>query len=141
VTFLLDTNVLSEAKRPRPDPRVIAFLETTDEDLLFLSVITLGEVRRGVDRLPLGRRRSALNEWLENDLVDRFDGRILGIEREAADAWGRLMAQAERNGTTPAVLDVWIAAIVEVHGMTLVTRNVADFAPLLGHVFNPWAPA
>jgi predicted nucleic acid-binding protein len=82
-----------------------------------------------------------LNEWLENDLIDRFDGRILGIDREAADAWGRLMAQAERNGTTPAVLDVWIAAIAEVHGMTLVTRNVADFVPLLGHVFNPWASA
>jgi predicted nucleic acid-binding protein len=89
----------------------------------------------------MGRRRSALNEWLENDLMDRFDDRILGIEREAADAWGRLMAQAERNGTTPAVLDVWIPAIAEVHGMTLVTRNVADFASPPRHVFNPWAPA
>jgi toxin FitB len=139
--YLLDTNVLSETRRPRPDPAVIAFLETTDEDSLFLSVITLAELRRGVDRLPSGRRRSALNEWLQNDLIVRFDGRILGIERETADAWGRLMARAERNGRTPAVLDVWIAAIAVVHGMTVVTRDVADFTPLSDQVFNPWSDA
>jgi predicted nucleic acid-binding protein len=139
--YLLDTNVLSETRRPRPDSAVIAFLETTDEDSLFLSVITLAELRRGVDRLPSGRRRSALNEWLENDLIARFDGRILGIERETADAWGRLMARAERNGRTPAVLDVWIAAIAVVHGMTVVTRDVADFTPLSDQVFNPWSDA
>jgi toxin FitB len=128
-------------RRPRPDAAVIAFLETTDEDSLFLSVITLAEVRRGVDRLPTGRRRSALSDWLENGLIERFDGRILGIEREAADAWGRLMALAERNGRMPSVLDVWIAAIAQVHGMTLVTRNVADFVLLTDQILNPWSDA
>ena len=118
-----------------------AFLTATKEDCLFLSVITMAELRRGVDRLPAGRRRIALNHWLDNDLVQRFDGRILGIDTEVAWAWGRIMAQAERKGRTPGVMDVWIAAIAEVRGLTVVTRNAADFEPLVGRIFNPWHPA
>jgi predicted nucleic acid-binding protein len=141
VSYLLDTNVVSEWTRPRPDPAVVAFLAATNEDLVFLSVITLGELRRGVDRLPAGRRRAALDEWLENDLIQRFEGRILGIDRDVALAWGRIMARSERRGRTPGVMDVWIAAIAEVRDLTVVTRNVPDFAPLLGRIFNPWNPA
>src|SRR5476651_1510603 len=80
VSYLLDTNVVSEWTRPRPDPAVVAFLESTDEDTMYLSVITLAELRRGVDRLHTGRRRAALDAWLDNDLVQRFDGRILGVD-------------------------------------------------------------
>jgi predicted nucleic acid-binding protein len=141
VSFLLDTNVVSEWTRPRPDPAVIAFLASTSEDLLFLSVITLGELRRGVDRLPAGRRRAALDDWLNNDLVLRFGPRILGIDHDVASAWGRIMAQAERRGRTHGVMDVWIAAIAEVHGLTLVTRNVTDFELVLSRIFNPRDPA
>jgi predicted nucleic acid-binding protein len=141
VSYLLDTNVVSEWTRPRPDPAVVAFLASTDEDALFLSVITLAELRRGVDRLPTGRRRVALNEWLDNDLIQRFEGRILGVDHEVASAWGRLMAQAERRGRAPGVMDAWIAAIAEVGGLTVVTRNAADFEPLLGRIFNPWSAA
>jgi toxin FitB len=118
-----------------------AFLASTDEDALFLSVVTLAELRRGVDRLPNGRRRAALNEWLETDLIQRFDNRVLGIDRDVANAWGRIIAQAERRGKAPGVRDAWIAAIAEVQGLTVVTRNVADFRPLLGRIFNPWDPS
>jgi hypothetical protein len=138
VSYLLDTNVVSEWTKPRPHPAVVAFLASTDEDLLFLSVVTLAELRRGVDRLALGRRRAALSDWLEHDLIQRFDLRILGIDRAVASAWGRIMSRAERHGTTPGVMDVWIAAVAEVHGLMVVTRDTADFAPLLDNVFNPW---
>jgi toxin FitB len=138
VSYLLDTNVVSEWTKPRADPAVVAFLTATNEDLLFLSVITLAELRRGVDRLPAGRRRVALSEWLEHDLIQRFDRRILGVDRDVAAAWGRIMARSERRGKTPGVMDVWIAAIAQAHDLTVVTRDVADFAPLLDNVYNPW---
>lgn len=140
MSYLLDTNVVSEWTRPRPNPAVVAFLASTDEDLMFLSAITLGELRGGVDRLPAGRRRIALDEWLKHDLIQRFDRRILDVDQEVALAWGRIMAQAERQGKTPTIMDVWIAATAEVRGLTVVTRNVTDFAPLVGRIFNPWSP-
>jgi hypothetical protein len=89
----------------------------------------------------VGRRRAALDQWLANDLIQRFEHRILGVDENVAAAWGRIMARAERRAATPGVMDVWIAAIADVGGLTLVTRNVADFAPLLERVFNPWHPA
>ena len=141
MSYLLDTNVVSEWTKPRPEPAVVRFLASTEEDLLFLSVITLGELRRGVDRLPTGRRRAMLNEWLDNDLIHRFGGRILGIDRDVAAVWGRVMALAERRGRTAGVMDAWIAATAAVHDLTVVTRNTADFARLPGRIFNPWAAA
>ena len=141
MNYLLDTNVVSEWTRPRPNQGVIAFLASMDEDSAFLSVITLAELRRGVDRLPAGRRRDGLDEWLRRDLIERFEGRILGIDREVAATWGRIMAKAERGGVAPGVMDVWIAAIAEVHGLMLVTRNTADFRLVLEHVLNPWDAA
>jgi predicted nucleic acid-binding protein len=141
VNYLLDTNVVSEWSKPRPNNGVVGFLASTGEESLFLSVITLAELRRGVERLTNGRRRNALEEWLENDLIQRFDDRILGIDRDVANTWGRIIAQAERRGRAPGVMDAWIAAIAEVRGLTVVTRNVADFRPLLGRIFNPWDPS
>jgi predicted nucleic acid-binding protein len=138
MTYLLDTNVVSEWAKPRPNKAVVEFLASAEEDALFLSVITVAELRRGVDLLPNGRRRAALDEWLKNDLIERFDDRILGIDRDVANAWGSIIAQAERRGRIPGVMDAWIAATAEVQGLIVVTRNVADFKPLLGRIFNPW---
>ena len=138
MNYLLDTNVVSEWTRPRPNPNVAAFLAEADEDSLFLSVVTLAELRRGVTRLPDGRRRIVLGTWLETDLLQRFDSRILGIDADVADAWGRIMAAAERSGRTPGAMDVWIAAIAEVTGLTLATRDIRDFTPLGVRVFCPW---
>jgi hypothetical protein len=141
VSHLLDTNVLLEWTRPRPDPAVIRFLTETSEDLLYLSVVSIAEIRRGIERLPSGKRRQDLDAWLDGALLPRFDGRILGIGPRVADCWGRMMAHAERNGRTPAVQDTWIAAIAAVNEMAVVTRNTADFAPFQIGLVNPWTPA
>jgi predicted nucleic acid-binding protein len=139
VSFLLDTNVVSEWTKPRPDAGVAAFLATEDEETLFLSVVTLGELRRGVDRLAPGRRRTSLDDWLSVDLPARFADRLLGVDAATADAWGRLIARCERVGRPMGAMDGWIAAIAEVHGLTLVTRNVADFEGVVERVLCPWA--
>jgi predicted nucleic acid-binding protein len=138
VSFLLDTNVVSEWTRPRPDVGVVEFLATEDEDALFLSIVTLVELRRGVDRLAAGRRRSRLNDCLRNDLPARFTGRLMGIDVPIADAWSRLIARRERAGRPMGAMDGWIAATAEVHGLTLVTRDVADFAGTVGEIVCPW---
>lgn len=139
MSFLLDTNVVSEWTKPRPDAGVVGFLAGEDEDALFLSVVTLGELRRGVDRLAPGRRRSRLDEWLRDDLPARFAGRVLGIDAATADAWGRLIARREREGRPMGVMDGWIAATAEVHGFALVTRDVGDFAGAVERVVCPWS--
>ena len=141
MNYLLDTNVVSEWTKPQPNPGVVEFLANSDEDSLFLSVITLAELRRGVDRLPAGRRRQRLDAWLSNDLPSRFAGRLLGIEPPVADAWGRLIARREREGRQLGAMDGWIAAIAEMHALTLVTRNVADFAGTLQDIVDPWTAA
>ena len=141
MSFLIDTNVISELARPIPDPRVISFLHETDEDRLFVSVITLGELRRGVALKADGRAKSALDRWLRNDLYERFAGRILDINTEIAEMWGDLMAKAKRQGKVLPAMDSFLAATALVHGKTLVTRNVKDFAPFDVPIFNPWTPA
>jgi predicted nucleic acid-binding protein len=139
VSFLLDTNVVSEWTKRKPNTGVVALLATEDEDALFLSVVTLAELRRGVDRLVLGRRRSRLDDWLRSDLPARFAGRLLGIDAATADAWGRLIARRERDGRPMGVMHGWLAATAEVHGLTLVTRDVVDFAGTLQRIVCPWS--
>ncbi len=138
MSFLLDTNVVSEWTRPKPNPGVVAFLSEEDEETLFLSVVSLAELRRGVDRLAHGQRRLRLDQWLREDLPARFGERLLGIDAVVADAWGRIIARRERAGHPMGVMDGWIAAIAEVHGLTLVTRNVADFAGTVERILDPW---
>ena len=138
MSFLIDTNVISELTRPNPDPRVVSFLHETDEDRLFVSVITLGELRRGVALKADGRAKSALDDWLRGDLRERFAGRILDVTAEIADMWGDLMATARRQGSVLHAMDGFLAATARVHGKTLVTRNVKDFAPFEISLFNPW---
>ena len=138
MSFLLDTNVVSEWTRQRPNPGVVAFLDSEDEDALFLSVVSVAELRRGVERQPRSRRRSLLDAWLRDDLPARFSGRVLGIDATVADTWGRLIAQREAIGRPMSAMDGWIAATARVHAMTLVTRNVTDFAATVDSIANPW---
>lgn len=140
MTYLLDTNVISEVRRPQPDVDVLAWLDLVDEELLYLSVITVGELARGVALLPDGKRKAALAEWLGTDLQLRFGHRLLSIDGEAAFIWGRLMADATREGRALSVMDGWIAAIALRHHLIIATRNVRDFENLGLEIFNPWGP-
>ena len=141
MSFLLDTNVLSEWARPQPDPGVLAWFAEADEDRVFISVITLAELRRGVARLSPSRRRSRLNEWLRHEVPVRFAGRILRVDEEIAAAWGDVVAEREAGGRPISTMDAFIAATVRVHGMTLITRNTADFERSVPALVNPWSDA
>jgi predicted nucleic acid-binding protein len=137
--FLLDTNVVSEWVKPVPNPGVMAWLASADEDQVFLSVVTLAELRYGVDRMPQGRRRPRLSEWLTKDLPLRFEGRILPIDAVIANACGKLMARNEAAGNPREVMDAFIAATAETYQLTLITRNTAHFHPMLQSILNPWS--
>jgi predicted nucleic acid-binding protein len=138
VSFLLDTNVISEWIKPEPNAGVVAWLAETDEDRVLISVISLAELRRGVDRMDPGARRKRLDAWLRHDLPLRFEGRVLGIDMAVADAWGAVVARQEARGRPIAPMDAFIAATAEVYGLTLVTRNVADFEASVERVVDPW---
>jgi len=138
VSFLLDTNVISEWVKPEPNPQVVAWLNEVPEDRVFLSVAALAEIRRGVELMPAGKRRDRLASWLTEDLPVRFEGRILDIDGRIADAWGILMARGQKAGINVGTLDAFFAATAEVHGLTLVTRNVHDFLKLGIRLLNPW---
>jgi predicted nucleic acid-binding protein len=135
---LLDTNVLSEVRRPAPDPKVLAWLDTIDEDRAFISVASIAELRRGIALMDDGRRREALAAWLAVDLPARFSGRILPIDPAIAERWGDLMAQSRREGFALSVMDGFFAATALVSELVLATRNTKDFAPLGVPLFNPW---
>jgi predicted nucleic acid-binding protein len=138
VSFLLDTNVVSEWVRPRPNAGIVAWLSEVDEDRVFVSVVTLAELRYGIERMAPGSRRRRLDEWLRHELPMRFEGRIMAVDRPVADAWGMLMARREQLGRSMSAADAFIAATAGVHGLTLVTRNVRDFEPTLRAIVNPW---
>jgi len=139
VNFLLDTNVVSEWVKPRPNPGVIKWLATADEDRLFLSVATLAELRYGVERLPAGRKSAQLQEWLETELRSRFEGRVVVIDEAVATLWGKLLAKADAVGRPLGAMDGFLAATAAAHQMTLVTRNEMDFAGAGIKTFNPWS--
>ncbi|HEY2390955.1 MAG TPA: type II toxin-antitoxin system VapC family toxin [Candidatus Angelobacter sp.] len=136
--YLLDTNVVSELTKLQPDSRVVKWIHATNEELLYLSVLTIGEVRNGIDSLPLGNKRSLLESWLANDLVLRFTGRIIGVTLDIAERWGMISAQARISGTQLAVVDGLMAATALHHNLTLVTRNIKDVRVAGITTLNPW---
>ncbi|RTM11180.1 MAG: type II toxin-antitoxin system VapC family toxin [Bradyrhizobiaceae bacterium] len=141
MNLLLDTDVLSEVRRPAPSPKVLAWLDTIDEDRAFISVASIAELRRGIALLDDGRRRAALAAWLAHDLPARFAGRILPINQAVAERWGDLMAQSRRTGVALSVMDGFFAASALASNLTLVTRNVKDFAAFGIPLHNPWGDA
>ena len=136
--YLLDTCVVSEVTKKRPSKRVITWLEQQDEFSLFLSVITLGELQKGISKLPDGRKRRRLADWVERDLAGRFTGRVLNVDHEIAARWGELSAEAERKGRRVPVLDGLLAATALTSGMVLATRNTRDAEATGVAVFDPW---
>jgi predicted nucleic acid-binding protein len=138
VRFLLDTNVLSEAGRPEPAPGVVAFLAETPSLDLAISTLTVGEIRQGILQLDPGARRRRLEKWLAVDLLRQFTGRVLPVDEAAALAWGRLAAEGRRSGRRLPVIDGLLLATAEVHGLTLVTRNVRACGDRGVAVVDPW---
>jgi len=136
--FLLDTNCISEIVRPKPEPRVEAWIEATDESMLYLSVLTMGEIRKGAAGLVHGKRRNDLEKWLKVELQGRFSGRILPIDAAIADRWGHLAAEGKRKGKPLSIIDGLLAATALHHNLTVVSRNVNDFKNTPAHVLNPW---
>ena len=138
MSFLIDTCALSELVAPRPSRRVTDWFETAPQEALFISALTLGEIRKGVELLPDGRRRSRIAAWLETRLPAWFEDRVLAVDTEVADEWGRLVARPDRP---IAAIDGLIAATALRHRLTLVTRNVRDFRATGVDLINPWETA
>jgi toxin FitB len=136
--YLLDTCVISELVARQPDLGVVQWVDGVDENRLFLSTITIGEIKKGVEKLALSSRRSALAEWLEDDLLIRFKDKILSIDTDVMLVWGALMADLERRGQRVPAIDSLIAATALQGRLSLVTRNEDDFAHCGVPVINPW---
>lgn len=133
--FLLDTNVVSELVRKTPEPKVVQWIQDTDEELLYLSVLTMGEIRKGITSHPDAARRVKLEAWLSRDLKQRFLGRILSLDENVADRWGVIFGLA---ATPIPLIDGLLAATAFEHNLTFVTRNSSDVSATGVPLFNPW---
>lgn len=137
--FLLDTNIPSEMTRPHPQPSVAQWLDDAEDDQLYLSVVSLGEILKGIAILPESKHRSQLQQWLDATLRPWFDGRILPVDEPIAERWGLLAGQCRLRGRPLKVADGLIAATAIEHDLAVVTRNARDFEGLGVAIFNPWA--
>jgi predicted nucleic acid-binding protein len=137
--FLIDTNVLSEYNRiGGPNPGVKHWLETTDRTLQHVSVLTLAEIKKGIDLLAEGRRRNQLDQWLKEDLDRWFSGRIIPVDRQVATHWATLIVNSIRSGRPLPTIDSLLAATALANDLTIVTRNTRDFASTGASTLNPW---
>jgi len=139
MSHLLDTSAVSEIVKPTPDSAFIEWLTQSDEETLFLSVLTIGELEKGIAKLTDGKRRTRLQSWVRRDLVARFAGRLLAVELQVAERWGALVGESERKGVPLPVIDSLIAATCLVHGLTAVTRSRTDFERCGVECFSPWS--
>ena len=137
MSHLLDTCVLSEFKKQQPDQKVIDWLDAQIEESLFLSVVTVGEIQKGISLLPASKRQAELAVWLE-DLIYRYDERLLPLDTEVMRQWGQLTGALEKQGRVLPLLDSLIAATTLAHNLVLVTRNENDFAGTNVNLLNPW---
>jgi tRNA(fMet)-specific endonuclease VapC len=136
--YLLDTCVLSELLIKQPNAKVVDFIDSLDPDDVYLSVITIGEIVKGIEKLPTSQRKQELHAWLKEDLLARFQGKIIPIDEEIIVDWGILTARTEAIGKPMPAIDSLIAATAQAHGLTLVTRNVDDFNASGVEIENPW---
>jgi len=135
---ILDTCVISEFIAKQPNPKVVEFLDSLDTDDAYLSVITIGEIIKGIEKLPASRRKTELRDWLQDDLLTRFQGKILPLDTDVIVEWGMLVARTELAGKAMPAVDSLIAATALANKMTLVTRNASDFEAAGIEIVNPW---
>jgi toxin FitB len=138
VNYLLDTCVISELVAKRPHPQVVEWIDQIDPNRAFLSVITIGEIRKGIEKLRDSKRRETLESWLKEDLLVRFEDHLIPVDVDVILVWGALIGRLEAQGRPMPAIDSLIAATALHGGFTLVTRNEADFRPSGVELFNPW---
>lgn len=138
MNYLLDTCVISELVAKQPNPKVIEWIDSIEEARLYLSVITIGEIRKGIEKLPDSTRKATLEMWLNDQLLVRFNGRIMPVDIGVMLRWGQLTGMLEVAGKTMSAMDSLIAASVLHSGFSLVTRNGDDFKEAGVSIINPW---
>ena len=138
MNYLLDTCVISEVLNKQPNPKALEFVDNLDPEEVYLSAITIGELYKGIARLPASRRKNELQAWFEDELLVRYEGKILSLDADVLMTWGGLVAKLEADGCVMPAMDSLIAAMVLTHDMTLVTRNVSDFENSGVKIANPW---
>ncbi len=136
--YLLDTNVISELVKRNPNSEVVRWIDTHDESTLFLSVITFGELQKGIVKLNDVDRMKRLQDWVDHELSKRFEGRVLPIDLDVVFTWGRIQGASEKEGIKLPVMDSLIAATAIAHNLVVVTRNVRDLERCQVTVYNPW---
>lgn len=138
MNYLLDTCILSEFTRRRPEEKVIRWIDQFDEDKLFVSVITIGEIQHGIERMPESPRKTELFTWLNNNLIPWFEPRIIPVDTPTMFLWGSLAARMEKTGHPLGIMDALIVATALQYNLIVATRNVSDFLPCGVQVTNPW---
>ena len=138
MSFLIDTCCISELVKKKPNPNVVKWFADQDELSMFLSVITFGELRKGIEKLPDSSKKKELNRWVKEDLKHRFKNRILSINLEEVNKWGEILAIAEKSGNPLPAIDSLIAATAQVHDLSVVTRNTQYLEGSEVEVINPW---
>ncbi len=136
--YLIDTCVIAEVVKPKPCAAVLEWLENQEETRLYVSVLTLGEIAKGIEKVRNEKRRKSLHLWLADDLIERFSGRILPVNEQIAVTWGQIQGRAELQGKSMPTIDGLIAATALVFNMVVVTRNVADMEASGAVLLNPW---
>ena len=136
--IILDTCVISDLVAKQPNLGVIEYVDSLDPDDVYLSVITIGEIIKGIEKLPDSRRKTELRDWLQDDLLSRFQGKILPLDTDAIVEWGILTAKLESAGKPMPAIDSLIAATILANKMAIVTRNVSDFDAAGIEIHNPW---
>ena len=136
--YLLDTNVISELVAKRPAAAVLTWIDAIDPNSAYISVVTIGEISRGIEKLPDSSRKTELHRWLRDDLLLRFDQRVLSIDINVMLNWGGMVAKSERLGRPLPAMDSLVAALAVCNSCAIATRNAAHFGGLGVPVFNPW---
>lgn len=139
MSYLIDTCCISELVKKRPNSNVVEWFSDQDELSMYVSVITFGELRKGIEKLPTSKRKNELHLWVKEDLSRRFKNRILNIDLEVANQWGMTLATAEKRGNPLPAMDSLIAATALVHDLSVVTRNTKDMETSGVDLINPWA--
>jgi predicted nucleic acid-binding protein len=138
MSYLIDTCCILELVKKKPNPNVLKWFADQDEISMYLSVITFGELRKGIEKLSDSKKKKELNQWVKEDLNHRFKNRVLNINMEEVNRWGKILATAEKNGKPLPAIDSLIAATAQVHDLTVVTRNTQDMEGSGVEVINPW---